>query len=155
MRVKIILIVLLLSLNTCSYISDAIWSPEGNDFTITLIPGDAEIQVNITRSDHSNSGFKGYFIYRNTESPYEDFNLRAIDSFIDTGGPYEKTKEANGSVTQITETNPGIYTDACVLNKVNYYRVVVVYMEGGEQEDRAKSGWKAAACVSQIITPNP
>lgn len=147
----------------CSRLIDAVWNSDAADFKITAssAPGaPLEIQIQIPKSDHLNSlrtstdqkkgkYFWGYYVYRNSISPYEDFYLMAVAAQATLDGPATNSSTLQNSLAGFS----GVYADtSCTSGKTYYYRVAVVYREfdGNEWtahlEDKSASSWVAALC---------
>lgn len=157
---------------------DKAYNQDTSDFAITSrAPSKGKIELTIPRTDHLNiktssaagEYFRGYYIYRNNLSPYDEFQLYGIDAYSETDTVlknHQTYKEYVGasSVTDVLSTDagkgPGIYTDkSCTPNQYYYYRVIVVYRKwnGSAWEnsllEKATSSWTAEFCPDDLLTP--
>ena len=169
---KKLVFLLFIFLTNCSAILDLIWNPEASTFDIQVTsPSIGQIKVSFTRSDHYDvrdagendfsSYFWGYYIYRNSVGPYDDYTLIGIDYREKLSGvdiysqPYHSGYvEVHGLSVTDPDTTAGSYTDSCVSGVTYYYRVAVVYRKWDKTnkkwedkiENKYSSGWGAAIC---------
>ncbi|HOJ50154.1 MAG TPA: hypothetical protein PKW55_05020 [Spirochaetota bacterium] len=173
MKRILFIFILLFFLIGCSRILDLLWNPNQAEFNIysqSNVTG--QIRVTFNESYHSDvrcydcnsndSYFWGYYIYRNSSGPYDDFTLIGIDSrekltvIKDTYDYYHwGYVEVHGSsVTDPDPNGPGVFIDTCTSGVTYYYRVVVVYRSWDKKnnewesdiESKAASSWTASLC---------
>jgi hypothetical protein len=163
---------------SCARILDQLWNPSAAEFNIEATQSGNDIVISIPKTDHltnirttdetdeSDSYFWGYYVYRNSTSPYENFHLIGISAQeVLSGDLHFKFIEKQGSSTiQDPDPNESEYRDVgiCPLGSTEtfYYRVVVVYREYSEAdgsdpeqwenslEDKSASSWAAVTCNS-------
>jgi hypothetical protein len=166
----------MLLLSNCAKMLDQAWNKNQSDFGIRAIGETVGyIRIRIDRNEHldvknanvSGEYFRGYYIYRNTESPYEDFTLIGIDAYSKlTAQNHSAYEEVHGSAANIADNlisdpgkGPGIFIDACVPNKIFYYRVVSVYRKwngsswASDLIERYSSSWTAGYCPNEMLYP--
>ncbi len=167
---KIVLIIFMLFfIAGCSYIMEEAFKQDLSEFTINVYGGnDSQIIVSFSKSSHNNTRdsstdgtyFRGYYVYRNSKGPYDDFSYRGVtgysnstDGAIHSGFVEKFTGDSGTPADSNGETK---FVDSCTPNKFYYYRVVVVYQSytsgswGGTAE-AGKSSWDAAWCPMDLL----
>ncbi|OHD07333.1 MAG: hypothetical protein A2Y41_12560 [Spirochaetes bacterium GWB1_36_13] len=173
--IKIVnLIILVFFISGCARLSDNLFKKEDEKFDISAVSGnDGEIVLSWIQGDYTNTSgvsspageyFRGFYVYRNSVSPYEEFRLVGIDAKPDTTGLlyYEEKYNKQGIKLQLLDNNltnsgkgPGVFTDVnCIGGKVYFYRVASVYRKWngssfeGNLVEKKQSSWTAAICGS-------
>ncbi|PKL12642.1 MAG: hypothetical protein CVV50_04230 [Spirochaetae bacterium HGW-Spirochaetae-6] len=169
----VILLSALLSLGSCSHMVDALWNPNAASFNIDAEQDGAIIKISFSRNDHTNfrsngdvsesSYFWGYYVYRNSSSPYDDYNLIGITGLVRFAGNdgngqsfyFDYIERVLGESDVNPDPNPIEFEDTSCNSGIKYfYRVVVVYREWDKDaeewlqtlSDQDASSWAAAVC---------
>jgi len=164
------MIMILLIFTGCARFLGEVLDPEVGNFSLLLVtPGNGTIQVVIPRTDHeqrrlttSGNGtfFRGYYIYRSTESPYADFAHIGVDAFpVDGDNSGFQEKRIGSTVADpwaLDTSHRPSFIDNCPDNQIVYYRVAAVYQKysgswASELKEEAVSSWKGAACATSLI----
>ncbi len=159
---------------SCSKIIEGIWNPDASEFEIEATDGGSnQIVITFNRSDHSSvrsSGdidddeyFWGYYIYRNSSSPYDDFSLVGIEAQSNCTGDdgngcfHSGYVEMHGTSQQADIGGQNNFIDVCpVSGTTYYYRVVAVTRDYDPDvstpewesglNDEAASSWTSLTC---------
>jgi hypothetical protein len=195
-KTTLLISLLALGLLGCSRIIDGIWNLDASEFPVkSTAIGSGQIKLTFEKSNHKLNGagsktsddilednaeettlkdeyFWGYYIYRNSTSQYDDYNLIGVDGFMSTqtgctniaagaecnntaGQPNERRGASNNVETDTRFIDStAAYTDSCAIGTTYYYRVVVVYRKydkstklwKNELVTKDKSGWTTAKC---------